>query len=41
MLATMLAYCSSSMEQAIKFQYMFLQHLPVTLPTLLEEQERT
>ncbi len=39
MLATMLAYCSSGMEQSIMFQYRFLQHLPATLRTLLGEQE--
>jgi hypothetical protein len=35
MLANMLAYCPSGMEQSIMFQYMFLQHLPVTLQILL------
>jgi hypothetical protein len=40
MLAIMLAYCSTGMEQSIKFQYMFLQHLLlVTLRTLLGELE--
>jgi hypothetical protein len=33
-LANILAYCPSGMEQFIMFQYMFLQHLPVTLRTL-------
>jgi hypothetical protein len=39
MLASMLAYCPSGMEQTIMFQCMFLQRLPVTLRTLLGEQE--
>jgi hypothetical protein len=40
MLANMLAYCPSGMEQqSIMFQYMFLQRLQVTLRTLLEQQE--
>ncbi len=36
MLASILAYCPSGMEQTIMFKYMFL---PVTLQTLLGEQE--
>jgi hypothetical protein len=39
MFANMLASCPSGMEQTIVFQYMFLQRLPVTLWTLLREQE--
>jgi hypothetical protein len=39
MLASMLAYCPTGMEQTIMFQFMFLQRLPVTLRTLLGEQE--
>jgi hypothetical protein len=39
LLAGMLAYCPSGMEQTIMIQYMFLQRLPVTLQTLLGEQE--
>jgi hypothetical protein len=39
MLANMLAYCPTGMEQTIMFQFMFLQRLPVTLRTLLGEQE--
>jgi hypothetical protein len=39
MLATMMAYCPSSMEQSIMFQDMFLPRMPVTLRTLLGEQE--
>jgi hypothetical protein len=39
MLASMLVYCPFGMEQAITFQYMFLQRLPATLRTLLREQE--
>ncbi len=39
MLASMLAYCPAGMEQTIMFQYMFLQRLPVTLWTLIGEQE--
>jgi hypothetical protein len=30
MLVNMLTYCTSSMEQSIMFQHMFLQHLSVT-----------
>jgi hypothetical protein len=39
MLASMLAYCPAGMEQTIMFQFLFLQRLPVTLRTLLGEQE--
>jgi hypothetical protein len=39
MLAIILAYCPSGIEQTIMFQYMFMQRLPVTLRTLLGEQE--
>jgi hypothetical protein len=39
MLASMLAYCLAGMEQTIMFQFLFLQRLPVTLRTLLGEQE--
>jgi hypothetical protein len=39
MMANMLAYCPFGMEQSIMFHYMFLRHLPVTLQTLLGEQE--
>jgi hypothetical protein len=40
MLANMLAYCPSGMEQqSIMFQYMFLLRLRVTLLTLLGEQQ--
>jgi hypothetical protein len=39
MLANMLSYCPAGMEQTIMFQFMFLQRLPVTLRTLLGEQE--
>jgi hypothetical protein len=40
MLVNILAYCPSDMEQqSIMFQYMFLQRLPVTLRTLLEQQK--
>jgi hypothetical protein len=39
MMANMLAYCPFGMEQSIMFPYMFLRHLPVTLQTLLGEQE--
>jgi hypothetical protein len=39
MLASMLAYCPAGMEQTIIFQFLFLQRLPVTLRTLLGEQE--
>jgi hypothetical protein len=39
MLASMLAYCPAGMEQSFMFQNMFLQQLPVTLRTLLGEQE--
>jgi hypothetical protein len=39
MLASMLAYCPAGMEQIIMFQFLFLQWLPVTLWTLLGEQE--
>jgi hypothetical protein len=39
MLASMPTYCPAGMEQTIMFQCMFLQRLPVTLQTLLEEQE--
>jgi hypothetical protein len=39
LLANMLAYCPSGMKQTVMFQYMFLQSLPVTLRTLLGEQE--
>jgi hypothetical protein len=39
LLANMLAFCPSGMEQTIMFQYMLLQRLPVTLRTLLGEQE--
>ncbi len=35
MLANMLAHCPFGMEQSVMFQYMFLQHLLVTLRTLL------
>jgi hypothetical protein len=35
MLANMLTYCPSGMAQSIMFQFMFLQHLPVTILTLL------
>jgi hypothetical protein len=39
MLASMLAYCPAGMEQTIMFQFLFLLRLPVTLRTLLGEQE--
>jgi hypothetical protein len=39
MLAIILAYSPSGMEQTIMFQYMFMQRLSVTLRTLLGKQE--
>jgi len=39
MLASTLVYRPFGMEQTIMFQYMLLQRLPVTLRTLLREQE--
>jgi hypothetical protein len=39
MLASMLVYCPSGMEQTVMCQYLFLQRMPVTLKTFLGEQQ--